>query len=207
MRYRFRRRPIPNAYALMYALSISALLSLLLGLGLRNLVRQYAQTAASDHVQQAIAAVISEKMSGYGYDYFVTLEKDAGGGVTAVTTDTAHINALSAELIYELAKASSDGRLDMRIPAGSLFRSALLSGRGPLIPIRVVLLTTSAVNFNGEFQSAGINQTKHRIMLNVSVGVNLLIPWGSVSQTVGAELLVAETVIVGRVPESYINLY
>ena len=193
---------------LIYALIVAALISIPFSFYLQTLVRQYSRTASSDHVRQTIAAIISEKMLNgeYGYDYFVTLEKDGGGNITAITANTVRINALSAEIVSDISAASANGRLDLRIPLGTLTDSVLLSGRGPTIPVCVVLLTASAVNFVGDFQSAGINQTKHQILLDVSVDVNLLIPRGSLAQTISAQLLVAETVIVGKVPENYINL-
>ena len=178
------------------------------GLRLREITRHYAGTAARDHVQGTLSALIMRELERgeYGYDYFVSFEKDNSGGITALTTNTRHINALSNNLISAISNAAGAGYFDMTVPIGSMTGSMLLTGRGPKIPVRAIMLTAAGATFDGEFASAGINQTRHRITLTVLVDINVTLPWGSEQQTVMAELLVAETVIVGKVPENYVNL-
>ena len=79
-------------------------------------------------------------------------------------------------------------------------------GRGPGIPVRIIALTSSRVEFQNSIVTAGINQTKHQINLEVIVDIDILIPWSSESAQVVTEVLIADTVIVGQVPESYVNL-
>ena len=79
-------------------------------------------------------------------------------------------------------------------------------GRGPNIPVQIVVLTSSRVEFNNSIVSAGINQTKHQINLEVIVDIDILVPWGTESAQVVTEVLIADTIVVGHVPDTYLNL-
>ena len=180
-----------------------------IGLYLRALSRDIAISDARDAVTLAVNGCVSRMMreNDYGYDYFVTLEKDAQGNITAITTNTAHINALSSQIMQEIARAADSESLNISIPLGSLLGSNLLMGRGPRIPVQVRMLTSSFVRFDNDLISTGINQSRHVVTLIADVDVDIMIPLSTVSTTVETEILIAETVIVGRVPETYVNYY
>jgi sporulation protein YunB len=136
---------------------------------------------------------------------FVHVEKDADGNVTAITTDTARVNALSAELLREVVGNLGQRDIELGVPIGTLSGVQILQGRGPKIPVRIHMQTASHAQFNSEFSSAGINQTRHQIILEVNVQINVLIPWKTMAEEVGTQVLVAETVIVGRVPDTVVE--
>lgn len=96
--------------------------------------------------------------------------------------------------------------LSVDIPAGNLSGIGLLMGKGPKIPVKIIVETTSTVGFNNSIITAGINQSKHQINLVVNVDVNVLIPWCKRSANIITEVLIADTVIVGKVPETYLNV-
>ena len=100
---------------------------------------------------------------------------------------------------------SLDGQ-DLGIPLGSLTGLASASNLGPNIPVRVLTAATPSADFRNVFTSAGINQTLHQIMLEVQVEVTLLIPGGTVETVVEAQVCAAETLLVGSVPETYLEL-
>ena len=79
-------------------------------------------------------------------------------------------------------------------------------GKGPDIPVDITLLTSSRVDFKNELSAAGINQTKHEMKLDVVVDIDVVLPWRTVSTQVVTEILIAETVIVGEVPQTYLDL-
>lgn len=190
------------------AIVVLALALCALGLYLRSLSRDIAISDARDAVTLAVNGCVSRIMRerAYGYDDFVTLEKDAEGNITAITANTAQINTLSAELMAEIARAADSESLDVRIPLGSLLGSNLLMGRGPEIPVQIRMLTSSFVRFNNDLISTGINQSRHVITLRANVDVDIMIPLATVSTTVETDILIAETVIVGRVPDTYLNV-
>ena len=171
--------------------------------------RDIAVSDARDAVTLAVNGCVSHMMeeNDYGYDYFVTLEKDAQGNIAAITTNTAHINAMSSQLMQEIARAADSESLNIKIPLGSLLGSNLLMGRGPMIPVQVKMLTSSFVRFDNDLVSTGINQSRHIVTLIADVDVDIMIPLSTVSTTVETEILIAETVIVGRVPDTYLNYH
>ncbi len=197
--------------AMLFAFVIVAALgfaSTLIGHFLKNISGDMALSDASDMITAAINDKINEKMSQkqYTYDYFVSLQKDSEGNVTAISANMARINTLSSEILQEVIAATNSGKLDEKIPLGNLLGSNLTLGRGPKIPVRVIMLTSSYADFKNELSSAGINQIKHQIILEVKVQIDVLLPWELRSTEVVSEVLIAETVIVGKVPETYLSL-
>lgn len=175
---------------------------------LKNISCQIAVSDASDIVTQQINNAVAEIMSEGNYvgDYFVTFEKTASGEVTAISSNMAKINALSAEILDRVVGATENHTLTVKIPAGNLTGISLLMGRGPDVPVQIIVLTSSRVEFNNSIVTAGINQTKHQINLEVIVDIDILIPWESESAQVITEVMIADTVIVGKVPETYLNM-
>ena len=93
----------------------------------------------------------------------------------------------------------------LSIPIGNVLGSSLLLGKGPEIPVDITMLSSSHVDFQNELSDAGINQTKHQIKLEVVIDIDVIMPWQTVSTQVVSEILIAETVILGDVPETYLN--
>ena len=102
-----------------------------------------------------------------------------------------------------LARIDEVSPQELSIPVGSLTGSVLLAGRGPCISVRMESVGSSSASFENEFTSAGINQTKHLIVLNIDVVVSILLPGFSTATTISNAVTVAETVIVGSVPDTY----
>ncbi len=189
-------------------LLLAAALLLRSVLFLRRLSGEIALSDAGDLVTMQISQTVSEMMESgeLRYDSFVETSYDAAGHVRSVTANMPRINALSAELLDRLSEELSGRELSVRLPLGSLLGSELLLGRGPAVPVRIVMLTSSRAGFRNEIVSAGINQTRHQILLEIRVDIDVLIPWRTLSTQVNTEVLAAETVIVGAVPDTYLNM-
>ncbi len=142
----------------------------------------------------------------YEGDYFVTFQKSSGGDITAVSCNMARINTLTSTILDKLVSTKRDNTVKIGIPLGNLTGVSLLMGRGPKIPVKVMLLSSSRVEFSNSILTAGINQTKHQIDLTVTVDMELMLPWGTKTDTVSTDVLIADTVIVGRVPDTYLNM-
>ena len=179
-----------------------------MSLYLRKVSGEMALSDASDMVTIQINDTVAKMMDEglFEYDYFVSLQKDEAGRITAITSNMPRINTLSAEILSDIVENARDGGLDIGVPAGNLTGISLLLGRGPEIPVKIIMLTSSRVDFRNDIVSAGINQTKHQIILEVIVDIDILMPWETLSTQVVSEILVAETVIVGAVPDTYLNL-
>lgn len=175
---------------------------------LRELSCDMVLSDAVDLMTLCVNDTINRTLSGrdYGYDYFVTIDRDESGAVTAIKANMARINALSSELLSDIVEAADRGELSLSIPIGNILGSSLLLGKGPDIPVDITLLTSSRVDFKNELSAAGINQTKHEMKLDVVVDIDVVLPWRTVSTQVVTEILIAETVIVGEVPQTYLNM-
>ena len=174
---------------------------------LKRISGQIAVSDASDimilQVNNAINQVLLE--GDYGADTFVKFEKNDAGEVGAISSNMTQINTLSALLLDRVIGLTENRTITVSIPAGNLTGLSLLMGRGPGIPVEILVLTSSHVEFRNNIVTAGINQTKHQISLLVIVDIDVLVPWGTESTQVCTEVLIADTVLVGQVPETYLN--
>ena len=201
-----QRRGLP--LALLFILAMLCLFLAAAAVFLKDLSSQIAVSDASDivtvQINNAIADIMAEQ--DYSGDYFVSFEKSATGEVTAISSNMARINALSAQILHQVVGATENRTIEIGIPLGNLTGISLLMGRGPDIPVQIVVLTSSRVEFNNSIVTAGINQTKHQINLEVIVDIDILVPWGTESTQVITEVLIADTIVVGRVPDTYLSM-
>ena len=175
---------------------------------LQSISVQIAVSDACDIVTGQVNAVIARVMAEGEYDAesFVSLEKDAAGEITAVSANMARINALSAEILDRVIGATENRTLKVSVPLGNLTGVSLLMGRGPGVPVEIIMMTSSRVEFQNNVVTAGINQTKHQIDLEVIVDVDVLIPWGTESAEVVTEVMISDVTVVGKVPETYLSM-
>lgn len=155
-------------------------------------------------VNDAVLQTLSE--GEYDGDYFVTFQKDEDGAITAVSCNMAHINMLTSRVLEKVIGKTQENTVTIGIPVGNLTGIPFLMGRGVKLPVKITALSSSRAEFANSVVAAGINQTKHQIDLCVAVDMRLMLPWGSESNTVSTEILIADTVIVGKVPDTYLNM-
>lgn len=155
----------------------------------------------TNSVNLAVTTVVSD---GLEYDDLFTVVKDNDGNVTMVQANSPRINLISRE-IANLAQANLDtlGLQEISIPVGTFTGLALLMGMGPDVTISVMPIGSALCDFVSYFTSAGINQTLHKIYINVNAVVSIITPIDEPTITVTAEVLVAENLIVGDVPQFY----
>lgn len=173
------------------------------------MVRELATTSVSNEASQAMNTAVNRLIeeSEIGYDRLVLLQKDAHGAITAIQTNMTEVNRLKGEILTAIdGEILSIGVSEIGIPLGSLLFPSVFSGKGPVIPIRVIAVSTSDAAFESVFSSAGINQTLHRILLHATANLTVLTPLGAQSVRADSEIIVAETVIVGTVPTSYTSI-
>ena len=173
-----------------------------------NISCHIAVSDACDIVTAEVNSVIADVMAEGDYDAetFVSLDKNEAGEITAVSSNMARINALSAEILERVVGATENRRLNVSVPLGNLTGISLLMGRGPGVPEEIIMMTSSRVEFQNNVVTAGINQTKHQINLEVIVDIDILIPWGTESAQVVNEVLIADVTVVGKIPETYLNI-
>ena len=173
---------------------------------LKPILTSLATARVSNAVTRVVNTSVNETLysAGVDYDRLISLEKDNEGRITAVKSNMAEFNRLqSAVLADVLQKLSEVSTRELSIPLGSLTGTPLLAGRGPLIRIKMQSVGSSSAHFENAFLSAGINQTRHEILLVVDVYASILLPGFSTVTKVTNRYAVAETVIVGSVPDTY----
>ena len=173
---------------------------------MKPLLASLATTKVSNTVTRIVSEAVYEAIETreIQYDGLVSFEKDNEGKITAVRSNMAAFNHLQAEILDTvLTRIDQVSTRELSIPIGTLTGSSLLAGRGPRITVRMESVGSSEANFSNEFVSAGINQTKHQIILTVDVYVSILLPGFTTATKVSNSFIVAETVIVGAVPDSY----
>jgi len=180
-------------------------LSLLIDARLRPII----QKAGAYQCRVAVSRIISRAVSDTVYEYsdLVTVTRDNAGGVASIESNMANINLLKARTAGSINEGLlTIGESDINIPLGTALGIDALYGRGPAIPVRLSPMGYADVNLVSDFSSAGINQTLHRIIIVVSAEVSAIIPGYTTSVPVKTEFVVAETVIVGKIPESYTHI-
>lgn len=174
----------------------------------RDVIKELAETqvknTTSDLTNDAIAKQIAK--GEIQYDRIVYFEKDLNGRITALKTNMSEINRLKTDILNiindEILALDAS---DLGIPLGSLFFPEFLSGKGPAIPVHILSIRNSDASFESSFSQAGINQTLHKLTMLVSVDVAVLVLGQTSSFTTESEVVVAETVIVGEVPGTFLQ--
>ena len=171
---------------------------------IEDLAQTQVKNTTSDLTNDAIAKQI--EVGDIQYDRIVFFEKDLDGRITALKTNMSEVNRLKTDILGIINdEILALDNSDIGIPLGSLFLPELFSGKGPAIPVRILSIRNSDANFTSSFTQAGINQTLHRLNMEVSIDVAVLVLGDTSSFTMTSEVVVAETVIVGDVPETYLN--
>lgn len=138
------------------------------------------------------------------YDRMVYFEKDINGRITALKTNMSEVNRLKTDVINIINdEIMALDTTDLGIPLGSIFLPEFLSGRGPQIPVTILSIRNSEATFSSSFTQAGINQTLHQLIMELSVDVTVLVLGQTNNFTVASQVVVAQTIIVGSVPETY----
>lgn len=194
--------------SLIVLLIASCVLLLIFRSRYQDVIRELAETqvknTTSDLANDAIAKQITDGV--IQYDRIVYFEKDLDGRITALKTNMSEVNRLKTDILNiindEILALDTS---DIGIPLGSLFFPELLSGKGPVIPVHILSIRNSDASFASDFSQAGINQTLHQLTMLVSVDVAVLVLGETSSFTITSEVVVAQTVIVGDVPATYLQ--
>lgn len=171
---------------------------------IRELAEIQVKNTTSDLTNDAIARQIADGV--IQYDRIVYFEKDLNGRITALKTNISEVNRLKTDILNiindEILALDTS---DIGIPIGSLIFPEFFSGKGPAVPVHILSIRNSDAVFTSNFSQAGINQTLHKLIMEVSVDVAVLVLAQTTSFTVNSQVVVAETVIVGEVPQTFLQ--
>ena len=181
----------------------------LLQLRIAPMLRKIAENQVVNAASEAIFRAVTRQLQTGSVDYsrIIGLEKDASGKVSALTTDMEQIARLKSEILTlldeELAKMNDE---EISVPVGSLLFPTFFAGRGFSIPVRVLALNSTNADFYSQIQSLGINQSVQQIRITFTVSLSVLTPVGIQDTDVTSDVLAAQTILLGDVPESYLYL-
>ena len=161
---------------------------------------------------KSIATIITNQqstiiMNKYQYEELYTIEKDEAGNIVIIKSNVVPINNMISDLTENIQNEFNDiEKTKINIPFGNLLGMYFLSGIGPNIPIQVTTSGTLDTEVKSEFIAQGINQTLHRIYLELNCKVNILTPFETIEEEVINQVLLVEGVIIGDIPDTYYNL-
>ena len=161
---------------------------------------------------KSIATIIANEeatnvMKKHTYDELFTLEKDKDGNITMIKSNIIAINEIISDVAVKIQNTINQrGRENIEIALGSFTGFKLLSGKGPGVPIKISSIGNVETDLRSEFSEKGINQTLHRVYLQVDCEVSILTPYNSITEKISNQVLLIENVIVGKIPSTYYNL-
>mgnify|MGYP002521953058 CR=1 FL=1 len=176
---------------------------------MRPVITRYSETVAErillNSANKAVAKVLTE--SGITYDEIVKTERNAEGNVTSLCVDTVKINILQSGITLAVSEITAENEtFVISIPLGTFLGSEYTNGYGPRVKFNAQLTSGTVVTFSNEFREAGLNQVIHRIVFNIETSGRLVMLGKTDALTVTTSAIVAETVIVGVLPEALTNV-
>lgn len=169
-------------------------------------------SVATGVVQNLMDTAMEEALEGENTPDMSNIDKvvyDGGQNVMSIQVDTFALNKVKTEFVSELKEVmdSYGEYVNIRVPIGTLIGNEYTLGRGPKVNFKLQFSTTFHTSLQSEFAEAGINNTQHSIYMNVACDLFIIIPWGNVSKTVNTNYIVAQTIISGKVPEAFTNVF
>ena len=187
-------------------LMIAAALLVAFRIKYRRQICELAETQVVNTTSDLINDAIDTQMEAEDiqYDRIVYFEKDLNGQITALKTNMSEVNRLKTAILNRINDeilALDTSQLGIRM--GSLIFPEFLGGRGPSIPIEIISIRNSDASFFSSFTEAGINQTLQQLSMEIRVDIAVLVLGQTNSFTVSSQVVIAETIIVGRVPDTF----
>ena len=157
-------------------------------------------------VTAAVNRSVLLNLNGTNYDDLVTVEKNDAGDITLMAANSLQINRINREIsVSAQAMISSACDEGVGVPLGAFSGISVVAGFGPAIDLDILTAESVVCSFFSEFESMGINQTRHAVYIDVESAVGVVIPGNAQTVKVNTEVLVCEAVIVGKIPDVYLN--
>lgn len=162
-----------------------------------------AKSTASEYANQ----VCNKAMENLTYEDLCTIDRESEGRIRLISLNVVNVNKLNSKIALEIQKKLNDSTSSkFYIRLGSFTGSKLLSGRGPNVEVRMSTIGSVTTDIKSEFEETGINQTLHKIYIDINCNVSLLSPFKDIDEQITAQVLLSETVISGDIPDSYYDL-
>lgn len=153
-----------------------------------------------------INQAVQTSLNGTNYDNLINISKDSNGKINSITANSMVANQLNLDITNNCQNMlNQNNKLNFDVPLGSFSGIPFLNGIGPKIKINMIPIGVVQTNFNSQFTSCGINQTYHKISLIVSANICVLMPTNSQNIVVNTEIIIAESIIIGEIPQAYLS--
>ena len=173
----------------------------------RPLMAELAKNQSRVLAETATHRAISEMFQDACYTDFITISSLEDGTISAIQSNTVRINQLKADAAIAISEAiATIDETELSIPLGTLTGYEFLSGVGPRLPVQLMPYGNATVNFISSLSAAGINQSLVDVRLTVKARVGVVLPGVSTTQEIETEIPIVQTVIVGKVPDNYVNI-
>ncbi|MFI3210420.1 MAG: sporulation protein YunB [Peptostreptococcaceae bacterium] len=171
-------------------------------------IKVLAETKAEEIANRSINKAVGEIISGnLDYNDLMITQINSEGKVSMIQSNTVFMNEIASEVALEIQNELKQVKSTTSyIPIGTALNSPILAKYGPQLKVTIEPIGTVYVDFMTEFEDAGINQTRHRIYLEVKARVNIVVPLTTQTKEVKSQVPICETIIIGDVPNSYVNV-
>lgn len=163
-----------------------------------------AQALAVYAMNDAVHQVLDES---FDYDQLMDIVYDQEGNVTLIQADTLNMNRLSTLVVARAQRNIEDvGDQGVGVRLGTVIGGSLFSGQGPMLYVSMTPVGSVSAAFDSRFHSQGINQTRHEIYLTLTAKMRVIAPFQSQTIEAVTQVAVAESIIVGEIPDNYVNV-
>lgn len=160
-----------------------------------------ARAAITDVITSTVNNVFNSET---GYEELITVKRSEHGDITLIETDMAKLNSLTSRIIHDVGnRLSLMSKLTISMPMGALLGNTIFAGMGPEVNVNVQADESIEASIESQFLGAGINQTKHRIVLRIKTDIKVSAPLGRRNIEMWTEIPLSETIIVGKIPQIY----
>ncbi len=178
-------------------------------LGMRDIVATISVNQLEYHVNNIINTAVYDCIDEqkFTFNELIIVDKDSYGNINSISIDPYHANLMKSRIGTEInERVNSITTDDLEITLGMLLGYCALGSWGPKLPLTVSPNGNVNIDFKNQFVSCGINQVQNNLLVDVNVDISALMPFYEVNTKMHSSVIVAQTVIVGRVPNTYLNI-
>ena len=158
------------------------------------------------HTIDVINSSISTTISQNNYDDLMTISKNSSGDIVLIEVNSKNVNTLTNNIMTNIqTKLDEDEILNYALPLGTFSGIPALAGIGPKISLKIVPIGNVQTEYRSSIASLSINQSYHKIYINIKISVTVVLPLYTQTIDVSNQVLVAETILVGKIPNTYLN--
>lgn len=205
-RFYFRKKRKTLGFRLGSIFLVIAIICVIADMRLRPIIETVGGNALKNSLTNVVDGAVNDMVDELGVKYgkMVNIERNPDGTIAALTLNNTYINGYKADLSDGCSdRLSKFDKTIVPIPIGSLIGGAFFNGRGFNINVRATIYGFAVTDIVSKFESAGINQTRHTIYLEVKASAHAYMGLCHLNETVDETIILVETIIVGEVPESY----